>query len=427
MLALALGLRLVFAALTADSYDPDEFVVLALSKDYAHGAVPYRDFMFFHPPGVLVLFRLLQPLVTWWWPSGRMVVLLIDSGTAVLVWRIGSLLYGRREGLVAGLVYGTSPIAILGAVRIGQDPLITALGVAGLLLLLSLRSSVGGVLAGVCLGLAIWFKYPALIFLPVYLLIAPRRAPLIVAAIVATDAVAFAPYIHNMHALYNQSVGWQVVRTSAPLVQRVPAVLVFWLLLNPWAAEAAIRVRTPRWVLVGFASGGLFVLASQVYYHYFIPVVPFAALLAAPWLARTIRRSGRRVLLTGMTVLALWSVALNSAPTMSGLGMLRLSAVDGTVHLLELATGRSQGVLADHFEYAYLAGRSSVTDYFWNLSHMVGARTLERRLPATAAVVSDSPSSYPPGFVGYLERRRYAEVRRGAITIWLMRRTSPDG
>src|SRR5437764_9445782 len=102
VLGVALGLRLIFAALTADSYDPDEFVVLALSRDFAHGAVPYRDFAFFHPPGILVLFRLLQPIITGWWPAGRLVTLAVDSLTAVIVWRTGLLLFGRRSlGLAA--------------------------------------------------------------------------------------------------------------------------------------------------------------------------------------------------------------------------------------------------------------------------------------------------------------------------------------
>src|SRR5881409_445718 len=60
--ALALGFRLLFAGIVSDTYDYDEFVVLLLARDFAHGAVPYRDFIFFHPPGILVLLRLIQPL-----------------------------------------------------------------------------------------------------------------------------------------------------------------------------------------------------------------------------------------------------------------------------------------------------------------------------------------------------------------------------
>jgi len=152
-----------------------------------------------------------RQLIGWWWPSARMVVVLIDSITALLVWRIGTLLYGRRGALAAGLLYAASPIALLAAVRVGQDSLITALGLAGLLLLLSVRSSAGAALAGVCLGLAIWFKYPALLFLPVYLLAAPRRALVVIAAAVMTDIVVFAPFAHQLYPLAVQSVGWQLL------------------------------------------------------------------------------------------------------------------------------------------------------------------------------------------------------------------------
>ena len=423
VLSCALGLRLLFAALTANTYDPDEFVILQLSRDFSHGLTPYRDFMFFHPPGVLVLFRALQPLVEGWWPSARMVVLLIDSMNALLVWRIGTLLYGRRTALAAGLLYGASPVAVLAAVRIGQDPLVTALALAGLLLLLSLRSSAGAALAGGCLGLAIWFKYPALLFLPVYVLAAPRRAMIVIAATAVTDAFAFAPFAHEFRALYEQSFGWQLFhRPHADLGHRVAAVLSFLLLLNPLAAPAAVRYRCPPWVLAGFALGGLFIFASEVYYHYFVLAVPFAALLAAPLLVRIIRRAPRLVVLGGLALLALWAAALNIGPTQAGLGILRLSSVNTAVHVLDRETTQNERVLTDQFEYAYLARRAPVTDYFWSMRGMIDAHSLEHRLPATAAVVSASQgaSAYPAGFISYLERQRYVHIRAGSATIWLV-------
>ena len=67
----ALSLRLLFGRLVGDTYDYDEFVLLLLARDFAHGAVPYRDFMFFHPPGVLVILSVLHPLVSLWWPIAR--------------------------------------------------------------------------------------------------------------------------------------------------------------------------------------------------------------------------------------------------------------------------------------------------------------------------------------------------------------------
>src|SRR5947209_6042693 len=237
--AAALVLRLLFAAIVADSYDPDEFVVLALSRSLAHGALPYRDFMFFHPPGILVLFRFLQPLTALWWPAARVFLLLVDCASALLVWRIGCRVFDRRVALLAGLIYATSPIPLLSSARIGQDSVITALGLLGLFLLLSQRSARGAVGAGICLAAAFWFKYPAILFLPVYALAAPRRLPIVLGSALLTVLALFAPFAAYLPALVHQSVGWQAFgRGREDLLHRAAAVGAFLLVLNPLAGPA---------------------------------------------------------------------------------------------------------------------------------------------------------------------------------------------
>jgi 4-amino-4-deoxy-L-arabinose transferase-like glycosyltransferase len=442
----ALLLRLVFALLTADTYDPDEFVVLALSRDLAHGAMPYQDFMFFHPPGVLVFFRLLQPLTALWWPFARGAALLIDCGSAVLVWRIGCLLFDRRTALAAGLIYAASPIPLLAAARVGQDSIITAIGLLGLLALLVKRSGWGAVAAGICLGAAFWFKYPALLFLPVYALAAPRRLPLVVGGALLTIVVLFAPFAAHLPALYHESVTWQAFgRGRELIVNRVAADLTFMLLLNPLAAAAlAIWMKPgllrllpaaaasmppmPLWVPAGFASGLFFAFSAQVYYHYFVPIIPFAALLSAPLLIRLLTsakpigaRAVRFVIAGATTLLGLWTAALNVGITRDGLAELSLASIRPAVQLVERSTGRSQPVLTDQFEYAYLAHRPSASEYFWDMQFSTTAKALERDLRGGDAVVATSEgSSYPAGFVSYLESRNYPEVRTKAATVWLI-------
>jgi len=88
--------------LTANTFEKNEFVFLALARDVAGGAMPYRGFAFFHPPDVLVLLGFLNPFTTLWWSLARLVDVLIDSCTAALVCCIGSRLYARRAALAAG-------------------------------------------------------------------------------------------------------------------------------------------------------------------------------------------------------------------------------------------------------------------------------------------------------------------------------------
>jgi 4-amino-4-deoxy-L-arabinose transferase-like glycosyltransferase len=421
----ALSLRILFALLTSNTYDPDEFVILVLSRDWTSKVVPYRDFMFFHPPGMLLLFRALGPLTTWWWPSARVFVLLVDTATAVMVWKLGTLLYGRRTAVAAGLLYGASPLALICAVRIEQDPIITALGVGGLLLLLTTRTHAGSVLAGVCLGLAVCVKYPAALFLPVYVLAAPRRSLLAGLAAAAVALVAVIPFVPELHAFFQQTVTWQVVR-RAPLdfMHRLGPVAVFWLLLNPLAVIAVVKGRKPLWLLSGFAVGGVFLFASQAYYHYFVPVLPFAALLAAPMVAGFIRKGPRTAAGVAIALVVGWALDINSGtgPLSLFITASHLSSVQTTARALDRWTSPHTPILTDQFEYAFLARRKPVSDYFWNMSGVVPARVLEDRLPSGGAVVVTErvAPTYPSGFTSFLAGKRYVHLQSGNTQIWLL-------
>jgi hypothetical protein len=425
VLGWALGLRVLFALLTAGTYEPDEFVLLALGNRFAHGAVPYRDFMFFHPPGALVLYRALQPLIALWWPLARVFSLLVDSVTAALVWKIGLALYGRRGGLAAGLVYGASPLALISAVRVGQDPLITFLGVAGLALLVTQRSTRAAVLAGACLGIAVWIKYPALLFLPVYVLAAPRRAAVTVLAAVVSGAIVFAPFAPTAHALIQQTVVWQRNRYPMPLDIRVAHDAVFWLLLNPLAIPGLLARRAPLWVIAGFLLGGLFVLTPDVYYHYLVPIVPFAALLAAAFLDRTGAWFRRVLLAAGLAATVLCGLLLASAgnDVRQLVTAARFAWVRPVVQILDRSPAARAGVLADRFEYAYLAGRPDASTYFWDLRTEVTAARLERYLPRIALVVETTGHGpgFPDGFVAYLRSHHYRPVHTIFANVWVRR------
>jgi hypothetical protein len=418
----ALALRLIVMALTADTYDYDEFVVLLLARDFAHGAAPYHDFMFFHPPGILVMLRALEPLTSLWWPLARLVMVLLDTATALLVWRIGAMQWGRRAGLAAGLLYALNPLALIAAVRVGQDPVVSLLGMLGLYLVLSRPGWTGAVLAGICLGAAISVKYPAIYFLPVYALAAWRRMPAVLLAGAAALAVLLLPFHAAWVQLYDQTIAFQRTRWLMATDLRVQTTALFWLAANILAVPAVIRRPRPLWLTAGFALGVLFVLTPQVYYHYFVVVIPFGALAGGRLLADLPRLSLPVVAACGLALAVAWGVLIQrggSSPLY--VTAAHLSAIAPTVHLLDRRTTTAEAVLADRFEYAYLARRRALAHYFWNVGVLVGPRYLERRLPARAAVVLSygASSGYPPGFVRYLDAR-YPRINTGATTIWLL-------
>jgi len=421
----ALGFRLVFAALTAGTYDPDEFVILTLSRDFAHGAIPYHDFVFFHPPGALVLFGGVQPLVDWWWPSARLVTLLIDTGTAGLVCVVGNHLYDRRTGLFAGLLYAASPLALVCSGRVGQDPIATFLGIAGLTVLLRARGRAGAILAGSCLGAAIWFKYPALVFAPVYLLAARHRAILLLSSMVLCAALLFVPFAAQGHAMYQETVLWQSFhRVPTPLWQRVIAVSVYLLLIHPIAVIAMKRSQQPAWLRLGFGAGLLFVLAPQVYYHYFVPMVPFAALLAAPVVAGMHQVTVKNALAVATLVTLVWATIFSKGNDAGRLFItaLKFADIHNTVQALAKDTRPGEAVLTDQMEYTYLAHRPALGDYFWNMSEVVTATALEHQLKNAGAVVLtlNVASTYPAGLVPYLVRRHYLRLHENVASVWIV-------
>lgn len=425
---IALGLRLAFALAIGGTYDFDEFVLLLLGREYAHGATPYTGFRFFHPPGMLLLLRALEPLTAAWWPSARVVMLVADSLTAVLVARAASRLYGGREALAAGLLYATSPLALISAVRIGQDPMITLFLALSIVLLFELPSMRGAVLAGFCVAAAMWIKYPAAAFLPAIALLAGRRWPALMAGAGVGLIALLAPFWASLHPLYQQTVRFQQTRWRMHLGLRLATALIWWLGVNPLAVWGSVQ-RREIWPRVGFATGVLFLFAAQTYYHYFVPIVLFAALLGGPLAVRLFGRAPRLAVALGVAIPALWAaIAVGGGPSPLYVTAAHLSDVYPTVRLLRERTGSSDPVLADRLEYAYLAGRPALDDYFWNVGPLVNAQWLERRLGGAHAVVVSygASSGFPRGFSRWLDRR-FQRTNTGTTTIWWLDRPRSGG
>lgn len=417
---MALAFRLLFGLLIARTFDYDEFVILLLSRDFAHGAVPYRDFAFFHPPGVLILYRALEPLTGMWWPAARIAVMLADTATAGLVWLLGRHLYGDRAGVTAGILYAVSPLALVSAVRVDQDTLFTLLGMAGLALVVLRRDRASALLAGILLAFAIWLKLPAALFLPVYLLAAPRRAPLWFASLVVTGALLSLAVLPQWHQFYFDIVTFQKTRWLMALPQRAGTVALYGVAVNLLAFPGLLG-RIPWWVRAGLLVGAVFVFSSQIYYHYFVPMAPFAALLAAPLAARV---AGNLRLILSLGALLATSFGLwidRGGPSPLYITAAHLSALQPTVQLLDRTTPRNGPVLADQYEYAYLAHRPAALHYFWNIGVLVDAHQLEAHLPGTRAVVLSygASSGYPAGFVAYLDRH-FPTRRTNATTVWFL-------
>lgn len=131
----------------------DEGLMLQAASRIAHGAVPYRDFWWYYPPGqpylLAGLWKLLGPsLVTW-----RVVRVLADATVALLAYRLARREAPRPLAIVAWL-------GAAGAMAFpsGPHPFPIALALAlGSLLLFERAPVRAGVLAGLCAAWRIEF------------------------------------------------------------------------------------------------------------------------------------------------------------------------------------------------------------------------------------------------------------------------------
>ncbi len=100
--------------------------------------------------------------------------------SAALVYGIGTLLFGRTVGIVAGVLAAASPIGLAQQVHIQSDALSTALSLAGVLLLLHAagrRTLRPAVLAGLVFGLGYLARPPVVVIPAAMLLTLPLAAP----------------------------------------------------------------------------------------------------------------------------------------------------------------------------------------------------------------------------------------------------------
>lgn len=153
----------------------DAGVYFAAGDALAHGRLPYRDFVFLHPPALIVAltpFGWLTRLVSD--PTAFMVANLsmtvVGGACAVLVLRIcRRLRLGRSAALVGGLFYATWFGAVGAEYHVKLEPVGNLVLLAAVLLALTARRTdtrgrtlAAGALLGVALSVKIWWVVPVL-------------------------------------------------------------------------------------------------------------------------------------------------------------------------------------------------------------------------------------------------------------------------
>lgn len=313
--ALSWGLLALLAPLLAAVsyrrwFDHDEFEAVHTAWKIWRGETIYVDFIQHHHP---LLYFLLQPVLWLFGPgvdallAARFLMLALLAATVLVTYGLGLELYRDRRVAAAGaLLLALTSLFVAKMVEIRPDVPQTLLALAGTLLVLrGLRTERRRELAlgGLLFGLAFLFLQKAVVLLvPVGALLLWRlfrrearwgglvafglgaAAPVLAAALVLAalgllDTFVFFNVTYN--GLYYRLRGWEAAKLVRNLGVFVGADTLLVLLTA--AALVALPKRRADWVAAYLAGAVLlFTLVSGRHNpQYYLPALPFVALLAA--------------------------------------------------------------------------------------------------------------------------------------------------
>jgi hypothetical protein len=284
-MAWALLLALFTARIGYGLHDlSDTFYYLEIAVRVTHGAWPYVDFPFEYPPLALA-FLLLPPAggtvaAYEYWFAVEMIA--ICSATAVVVTLVAARVWaelGRPLGAAAA--YAAAVIAA-GAIAVNRfDPAVGLVVAICVLALVHRRFT----LAGVAVGLGFALKLVPIVLLPLVLVVAPKRGPVLraAAATAVAAAVPFVPFLVRSRGAFNGAFEGQTARGLH--IESAPATP--YLIWRAMWQGAEVFVVPPSGSLVIGAPGTLLLARIAPFVVLALVVVAYVAI----WRARAAVRN----------------------------------------------------------------------------------------------------------------------------------------
>ncbi|HET9239299.1 MAG TPA: glycosyltransferase family 39 protein [Oligoflexus sp.] len=155
--------------------DFDEGVYYGASVLLTKGILPYRDFDFGHPPGIVWLFGLWhwivpQSSVAHSFALAKVAMAILGSFTSVGVFILGKRWHGPVAGIIGAVLYATYPEVVASDRSLFLEPLINAAVVLAFLLYDTQKRP--WIAIGLLLGWAISVKVTAVVWIPAFAWIA---------------------------------------------------------------------------------------------------------------------------------------------------------------------------------------------------------------------------------------------------------------
>lgn len=420
------------------SFGFDEAVYFIGAQHLWSGELPYRDFLFVHPPGMLVALTPAAWLADLVGDSNTMAaakVVFAHVGAAcagLVAWLL--LRFGVAAALFGGGLYAVWSAAVWGETMLMMGPL---LNVGLLVALMLLRRPEGALVAGVVLGLAVTVKLWALVPLVVVgIWVFARSGRLsmmrFAAGAVAAAAVMVAAFLVAAPGrMFSDVVGFQSGRPRSDTglgervffftgsligYERIPNLgwLVAGLVAVALPLIHAVRRRVPAprwdepvwWPVLALAQLAALAAAPSFYNHYTGFAAPALCLLAG----------------YGVYVLR---------ENVSGIGLRRLVVVAAAVGVAGLAMASVWVVAGGHAQPPELAAVAAGHDCVWMhdpaalIEADISGRQIERGCPmfvdryafalAEVAVVDADLIDALPAAAGY--QRAIVEQFRGSDVV----------
>jgi hypothetical protein len=305
--------------------DYDEGVHFAAAAQWVSGQLPYRDFVFVHPPGLLVLLAPFAALGKALGLDGAFALAkhcaaLLGALNTVLVARLASQLAPAplrvTAGLAAAAIYALYPEAVVVERGLFLEPWLNALCLAGALACERAQPGRPAWSAGVLWGLSLSVKLWAALWLAAAVLAAPRAAWRVLLAAVVTWAVVTLPFaLAAPHPFFTEVFAFHRWRPPDGLLSRVDRLAaiaglghapLLGLMLVGGARRAFAPLATHALVLAATGLMLLAFLASPSYFRqYNAALAPGLSVLGGLALVHLAQRLGRPVLGWAMALVVL--------------------------------------------------------------------------------------------------------------------------
>jgi 4-amino-4-deoxy-L-arabinose transferase-like glycosyltransferase len=316
VLAVAAGLLRAWPLLRWGAWqvpvDYDEGVYSSAAQLLFRGVLPYRDFVFVHPPGLLyflgtsALIPKLDPAQVF--AASRFIAAAVGGFSVFLVGRLAWSWRGPVAGVVAALLYATYPEAV--ALEHGPflEPVLNLVCLAGAAVWLGAPSKRSAWGAGAVLGYAVSVKLTGAVFVLAALSAVPKEdkklAIHLLAAVALSAAVFLLPLaLSAPNEFFSQVVLFHLHRPVDGMDSRATRAAEMLFSFRPGAGVLSLigallalrqfaRDRGARLWLVGFALVAFSFLATSTY-----------------WTQYNAFFAPAQVLLAGAGAAALWNFA----------------------------------------------------------------------------------------------------------------------